>query len=86
MQVLAGIAWRSDDLKAATLASCGRLWVSADAGVTFAPTTHHTYRVRWLAAAWATNDSVTIENVPATGVHFVVGASNTKCRMCWALV
>lgn len=45
LQVLAGITWRSDDLKNATLATCGRLWVSTDGGVSFAPTTHDTYRV-----------------------------------------
>jgi hypothetical protein len=51
LQVLSSITWRSEDLRNATLSTCGRLWVSTDGGAAFAPTTHNTYRVSPAASA-----------------------------------
>lgn len=43
-QKLAFLQWSSDEARDATLASCGRLWVSSDGGAAFKPTQHLTYK------------------------------------------
>ena len=50
LQVMSVITWNSADHKNATLETCGRLWVSTNGGSSFAPTNHHSFKVR--GGAW----------------------------------
>lgn len=55
LQVLSSITWSSAERKNETLSTCGRLWVSTNGGASFAPTSHHSYKVTALectASAW----------------------------------